>query len=616
MAKENKFTKVLQNRVEASVLRDIEIQQLESELKALEVLAIKTPEQVKREKVIREKLAELRVEEQGRKNAEEKVVNKQERKVIDQPEEFNIKAANYDQLLSRREEVKLALEEALASHIMAPEKIEKLLNELNELEKAIIALETIELTEEKEDKKTEQQEKTEIAEQQKNEQDLSDKEKEEKIAKEAELKQAYYDAMVKFYAIREANANKLGNSTDRLVNTNREYSQEIIAEDAMYKARDEYLKLGKSDPYTAEREALNEHAKKCEKQNRDILAQKTAKYRKLEIELARLQKARTEKEQDIDKAIKVGATPEIIAELKDDLNELDIKIKNTKQELAKVKENLSQAMEILENRRDLRRKLSLESREYDAQSAKEKANTSAARKVEAKSRNDVVQADKLSTSTIENEVQRNEKRYNDIKKQLKELKEKEPDNFEKRLALLEELYDASQQLKASKEVQKDIERGIELDTDEAIKQAEKDYKSKEEKKQDFIKDTKKLREAAEAKEKAEGERAVEDPIGIKRAAEKSEIEKIVGTAVAASVIAGQGDSGTKDAMTAAAVGTIVKENIPPAGAPCNIKELNNPDLYKTINTKKEGQEYIDTVAAIREANGIEEEIIDNGEQTQ
>ena len=205
MAKENEFNETLQKSVEESVLRDNEIQKLESELKELEGLAIKTPEQAKREKEIKEVLAKLTGE-----NKKEEKGKQQEEQKSEQPEKFNIKTANYDQLLARREERKLALEEALASPVKDPKKIEELQNELNELEKAIIALEGIEITEEskeKEDEKTEQQEKAEIEEQQKDEQDLSEKEKQEKEAKEAELKQAYYDAMVKFYAIREANLN-------------------------------------------------------------------------------------------------------------------------------------------------------------------------------------------------------------------------------------------------------------------------------------------------------------------------------------------------------------------------------------------------------------------------
>ena len=176
MAKENEFNEILQKSVEESVLRDNEVQKLESELKELEGLAIKTPEQVKREKTIREKLAEL---SKG-SETKEKDEAEEEQKVVEQPEKFNIKTANYDQLLARREEVKLALEEALASPVKDPKKIEQLENELKELEKAIIALEGSELTEEskeKEDEKTEQQEKAEIEEQQKDEQDLSEKEK-------------------------------------------------------------------------------------------------------------------------------------------------------------------------------------------------------------------------------------------------------------------------------------------------------------------------------------------------------------------------------------------------------------------------------------------------------
>ncbi|MBQ8044511.1 MAG: hypothetical protein IJ272_10300 [Clostridia bacterium] len=605
MAKDNEFIETLQNSVEGDVLRDTEVQKLEQELIELEGLTIKTPEQAKRIKEIKEKLGKI-------VGKEKNVEGKAEKKDIS-PERFNIKTANYNQLLARRAEVKLALEEALASPVKDNKKIDELRKELDELDKAIIAMENLEKVDEKEDKKTEQQENAEVEEQQKDEQDLSENEKQEQAAKEAELKQAYYDAMVNFYAIREANANKLKNTPDRLVNTDEEYLQEIKAEDAMYRAREEYLKLGKSDPYTTEREALNEQAKRCEKENRDILTQKTGEYRKLEIELAKLQKARAEKEEDIAKAIQGGATQEIIAELNDDLKELDLKIKNTKQDLAKVKDNLSQAMETLELRRDRRRELNLESREYTAQSAKEQSNLRASSNKAAQSRNDFVQAGKLSTSSIKEEVKRNEKRYNDIKKQLEELKEKEPDNFEKRLALLEQLDDASQQLKASREVQKDVERGIEPDTDEAVKQAEKDYKSKEERKEDFAKDAEKLREAAEAQEKAEGERTIEDPTGISEEVAKQQKDAATMAVVGSMAIGGpEGD--------ALAAGTIVEateheqEAVPPKGAPCPIAELNDPKLY--VQMDEEGsKEYVQTVEAIEAANRVEEQAIEEAEKS-
>lgn len=601
MAKENEFTETLQESVQEDVLRETEIKKLEQELKELEDLVITTPEQNKRKKAINDKLAELKgkAKEEKAENAKEKVKEKEVK-----TEKFDVKSASYEQLLARREEVKLELEEALVSAVRDNKKIDELKKELDEIEKAIIALESLEKVDEKEDKKTEKQEKAEVEEQQKDEENLNETEKQEKAAKEAELKQAYYDAMVKFYAIREANANLLKNTPGRLVNTDQEYLQEIKAEDAMYRARDEYLKLGKADPYTAEREALNEQAKRCEKHNRDILEQKTREYRQLEVELAKLQKAREEKEQDIAKAIKGEATQAIIDELNEDLKEIDTKIKNTKQDLANAKDNLSQAMETLELRRSRRRELNLESREYSAQSAKEQANIRYANDKAAKGRNDFVQADKLSVSSIKQEVERNEDRFNDIKKQLKEIKEKEPDNFEKRLALLEQLDDASQQLKASREVQRDVERGIEPDTDEAIKQAEKEYKSKEERKEDFAKEAEKLREVAESQEKAEGEQTVEDPT-------QTTVEKqaaVFAGAVVGATVLGDSDDTLSENIGQAAAGALIAETCIP-GLGEQVKNLNDPN---------EAAEYVaqaDAIEASKEAQAIEEKAVEETEKS-
>jgi len=618
MEKNNEFIETLQDSVESGVLADIETEKLQQELKELEDMVIKTPEQAKREKEIRAMLAKLsekpKQEEKSEAKPEEKAVKKDKK-----TEKINIKSASYKELLARREEIKLALEEALASPVKDNKKISELQNELDELEKAIITLESLEMVDEKEDKKTKKQEEAELEEKQKDEKDLNENERQDQDAKEMELKQAYYDAMVKFYAIREKNARKLKNTTDRLVNTDEEYLQEIKAEDAMYRARDMYLKLGKSDPYTAEREALNEQAKRNEKQNRDILAQKTQEYRKLEVELARLQKARTEKEEDISKAIRDGATQAIIDELKQDLQELDHKIKTTKQDLAKAKDSLSEAVETLELRRSRRRELNLESRAYSAQSSKEQANIRYLSDKEAKGRNDFAQAGKIATSRIKQEVERNEERYDDIKKELKKLKEKEPDNFEKRLALLEELDDASQQLKASREVQNDVERGIEPDADEAIRKVEKEYKSKEERKEEFEKAAEELREAAEAQEKAEGATTIEDPTGLEAEAKKQEKEAVtVAVAVGgAMAIGGPNDSLVQDAVETAIIHEAIStenESLPPKDSPCPIAELNNPDMYNQMD-QKGSKAYIEAIEAIEASNNVEERAVEEAEKS-
>lgn len=524
------------------------------------------------EKHTREKKSTIKVEEQEKNSTT-----------------FNINTANYDQLLARRNEIKLTLEEALASPVKDNKKIDELKKELKEIDKAIASLELSKEAVEKEEKNSkEDEEKEEV----KDEQDLSEKERQEKQAKEAELQQAYYDAMVKFYAIRKANAIKLANNKDMLVNTSEEYLQEIKAEDAMYKARDEYLKLGKPDPYSEERQALREQEKQMTKENMARLNSKTQEFRKLEQELAKLQKMRSEKEEEIANAIKSGATQTVIDELNADLREIDYKINNTNQEIIKVKDGLSQAMEILELRRERRRELSLETREYGAQSANEQSNIRNAQNREAISRNDYVQATKLENSSIQNEVQRNEKRYDQLKKQLKEVKEKEPDNFEKRLALLEQLDDASQQLKASKEVQKDVERGIEPDADEAIKKAEKDYKSTEERKEDFVKQADDLIAAAKAQEKIQGENAVEGALGESVETQSNRATEAIAVGAAIAIEGKNGDSLVEDVVQAAVISEAIgveEEKLPPS--PCPIVSLNNPDLYKPINPNtKEGRE--------------------------
>lgn len=504
-----------------------------------------------------------------------------------QSSEFNIKTANYDQLLARRNEIKLALEEALASPVKDNKKIEELRKELADLDKALASIELTEEAVEKEDKKPDEEEKKEEV---KDETALNEQEQQEQLAREAELRQAYYDAMVKFYAIRKENAIKLANNKGMLVNTPEDYLLEIKAEDAMYRARDAYLKLGKADPYTEERQALREQEKQLQKDNMERLHAKTREYRQLEIELAKLQKMRAEKEEEIANAIKEGATQTILDELNADLREIDFKINNTKQALIETKEGLNRAMSVLEMRRARRRELSLETREYDAQSSREQSSIKRSQDKAAQSRNDYVQANKLETSTIRQEVARNEERCETLLQELKELKEKEPDNFEKRLGLLEQLDDASQQLKASKEMQKDMERGIEPDTDEAVKKNEKDYKTAEERKEDFVKQAEALIVAAKAQERAEGENAVTDTFGEKT--ENREATEMLAVGAALAIEGPNGDGIVTDVVEAEIIHEAISgeaEKLPPA--PCTIGPLNNTELYNAIDPNtKEGRE--------------------------
>ena len=134
MAKQNEFNETLQKSVEEDVLRDTEIQKLEGELNELKNMAIKTPEQSKREKELEAQKAKLN----GENKKEEKIQEddkQQEEKKSEQPDKFDIKNASYDQLLARKEQFKLALEEALASPVKDPKKIEEMRKELDEIKK-------------------------------------------------------------------------------------------------------------------------------------------------------------------------------------------------------------------------------------------------------------------------------------------------------------------------------------------------------------------------------------------------------------------------------------------------------------------------------------------------
>lgn len=479
--------------------------------------------------------------------------------------DFDIKHSNYDELLARREEIKLSLEEIANSAVIDMLKKEKLEKELKEVEAAIIAIEQLDDKEVKEDK--DEHEKDQQDEQEKDEKDLNETKTKEEIAKEAALKQAYYDAMIAYYALRERNHIKTKNSGDRLVSSSDDYLAEIKAEDNMYKARDAYLKLGKNDPFEAARQELREQERRMQQEMMANLNKKVAEYRKLEIELAKLDKMREEKEEEIEKAISGGATQNKLQELNEELKEIDIKRKKTKEEIVIRKDKLKDAMDTLMLRKGRRRELDLESREYAAQSIEEKNNIRYLETIEEKRTNDYTQASKLENQNIRAEVERNEDRYEKLKKELKEVNKKEPYNFEKKLAILEQMDDASQQLKASREVQKDVERGIEPDTDKAIKESEKIYKSQEEGKTEFRKEAEELIAAAKEQEAREGKDTVEDPTNDSAKVREQKGQAVVMATMGAMAIESPGGDGpARDLMQAGVLYEAVKpeENIPPS----------------------------------------------------
>lgn len=567
MAKENEFVEELQNRVEPEALNKSKVMELQKEYMELEGKAIKSPEENKRMNDITKEIAKLIKED-----------IKSEKKAPEVETDFNILAANYDSLIARREEIKRALEELNSSVIKDIQMIKDLEDELIEVEKAIKEKENLKDNVEQNKEEEKEQEESEIKEEIKDEENLNEQEKAEKEAKEAALKEAYYNAMVKLHAIKEENALRIQGS-DNLVNTDEEYLQEIRAEDEMYKARDAYMALGKSDPYTAERQSLREQEKRLQKENLDLLNKKTKEYRELEIELSRLEKARHEKEEEIANATRDGATRDALDDLNRDLREIDHKIKDTKTRILDLKDNLSKAMETLENRKRRRRELNLETREYEAQSREEKENIKAEQDRADKRTNDYKQANKLQDKSINKEVYENEKRVEELEKELKEVTQKEPENFEKRLSLLEQLDDANQKLKASREIKDDIDKGREPDTDEAIKKNEENYKKSDERKEEFEKKSKELRKAAIEQEQQQGEKAVEDPTMSEKEKKEDVETDTIAYMVGATAMTPEGT-----AIKAAVTKEILEEDkVPPCpipGVEKSVRKMDNPEDAK------------------------------------
>lgn len=612
MEKRNEFQTTLENGVQEDVRNNIKLEVLQKELDELQALVIKTPEQEKRIKFLLKEINDI-----NGKNPEEKAQDKSEEKKDVLDKKIDIKKANYDQLLARRQEIKLALEEINKSAVIDVAKRENLEKELKEIEAALLVMEMGELEAKENVEKAPEDEQTKEEKQEEAKEKIEDEENlngAKKVAeKEEQLKQAYREAMLKYYAIREVNQRKLNADKTRLVSRPDEYLKEINAEVAMYNARDNCLKVMGKDPFEAERQVLREQEKKNQKDTTQRLDDQVAEYRELEIKLERLDKIRREQAEENHKAIKGGATQKQIDKLNEELAETDSKLNQVKQDLIKSKDKLSESMEILENRKERRQALSLETREFNAQSKVEQANIKYASSKEGIRRNDYSEAKKSETKHIKEEVERNEARVEKLKRELKDVKEKEPDNFKKRLSLLEDLDDASQQLEVSRETQKDIDRGIEPETDEAIREVEKDYKSSEERKEDFKKDAEELIQKIEEKEKEEGELAVQDPTGLTAEAIEEKKEEVVASAIAVPAVMGKDSS----VIEAAVVGEkLAKESIPPEGAPCSIAELNNPNLYNVINPDdpKAAEEYVKLVEEAEkdneELNKIEYHVMD------
>ena len=600
MAKDNKFVEELQNSVEDGVVSKSKVMELQKEYIELEGKVIKTPEDQKRMNEIDKEISKIIKKDNIKKEVSEPEVPLKELSNID------IEKANYDALLSKREELRRALDEINTSVIKDPEKIKELEKELLEVQKAIAEKEDIQEDVEKTPKDREQED-DEIKEEIKDEENLNEEERNEKEAKEAALKEAYYNAMVKLHAIKEENALRIKESGE-LVNTDEEYLHEIKAEDEMYKARDAYMALGKSDPYTAERQSLREQEKRLQKENLDLLNKKTKKFRELEVELSRLEKARREKEEEIANATRDGATREVIDELNRDLREIDHKIKDTKAKIIDMKDNLAKAMTTLENRKRRRRELNLETREYEAQSREEKDNIKAAQNKEDKRTNDYKQANRLQDKSINKEVTENERRVKEIEKELKEVTEKEPENFEKRLSLLEQLDDANQKLKASRETKDDVEKGREPDTDEAIKKNEDNYKKSEERKEEFEKKSKALRQAVRKQEEQKGQKALQNPT-MSEEEKKEDVEADTIALMAGASARTPEGAVIKMAVTKEIVKEAKKEVIIP---PCSIPGVEKS--VRDMDNPEDAEEFVKVCdKADKEAQKLRDDLSKNGE---
>ena len=397
-----------------------------------------------------------------------------------------------------------------ANVIKDPKAIENLKKELAAVNKQIKkeeaekAVESGEVTGKAAEEKTVLDSEEVEQEQEQTERLQGDEEDKVDISSEEAAKQAYYDAMVALHQKRIQTINRQKSKVPmELVSSDEEYKQELKLEAELYRARDQYMKFGKEDPYAEKRTELIKLEKVSREPMEMQLRNDAKKFSDIETQLRDLDK----REEEINKELlSDDITEGQIKKLNDELAEMGETRKKLELSRAGIKERLDAAMDTRRTRAVQR--AGLERQFVDSLSKEDMKNYRYQQsKISTMNRN----FDDATKQHYENIKLRIEEREQKIKDITRELSRVSDTDFERRLLLLNELDKENSMLEADREAKSDLDRGITLDEQAMKHEVYEKSDTENYRQEEFDRATQDVRVAIEQQKHQMGEAVVADP---------------------------------------------------------------------------------------------------------
>lgn len=406
---------------------------------------------------------------------------------------------------------------------------------------------------------------------------LPEEESEEKgLEDEKSLKVEYYTALVAYYD-RVISDSKKQIANNELVSSKEDFSQEIKLETEMYKARDRYMALGKEDPYSEKRTELIRASTEAKEPAELELRRRAAEYRRLEIEMARL----TQEEQEINERLLSEDVNEVErGNLKRELEENSIQKRDIGIKLSTIKEGLIAANEIRDSRDSIRSELI--SKEISTLTNSDKANYRYQEDKKDRTSNDITQAQELEYDNIKRNIEAKEREITELNKQLNELSDST--DFATRIALVEQLDTAVNDLNVLKENKNIRDNGVQLEGVEAATEAKNTYDNKEYNSKELQEELAEVKQYTDIIEEKAGREAVNNPSPEDRSYTDGKINDKLEAAVITTVI-----SDTPEEMIGTYVGTRVIQKVERSSDPFR---ANLQDKVVDVETEEGAKQYL------------------------
>lgn len=429
-----------------------------------------------------------------------------------------------EELEEKREQIIKAIEEMKANVVVDPKAVKKLEKELRAVEKAIEegnleVKEEIEQEVENEEKTKEsgeQEVEEKNKEQEENTEENTKKQDEENVVKEEWsekeeenrddiVKEQYHEALIALYEHR-INSIETAKKQGGLLVSDEAFKKELILEKEMYRLRNNYMNLGYEDPFKEERTKLIEKEKKAKEHIELEFRENARKFREYEIELARINKAEQEIQEEL---LDRNISSEKISELNARLDELGAKRRDVELEITKVRSDLEPAVEKRIER--TKKRHDLENNYYATLTNEEKASYRYQNARVEKMHNNIEMAQKQEYRNVKLRI---EEREHNIKMIKYELEKTSKVDFERRIELLDNLDKEAAMLAADRESKDEIDMGVRLTETERKQDIIADYEIEQERKEYFAKETEEAQIVVEKQDEKKGEQVVKAPIQV------------------------------------------------------------------------------------------------------